>query len=67
VPGSSDEDTKMRPQSSRFRHFLGSEDGPTAVEYAVMLAMVGVAILTIVSTIATSISGTFSTVNSSLS
>ncbi len=57
----------MRPCASRFRHFIGSEDGPTAVEYAVMLAMVGVAILTIISSIATSISGTLSTVNSSLS
>ncbi|MGO9462690.1 MAG: Flp family type IVb pilin [Isosphaeraceae bacterium] len=57
----------MRPRASRFRHFIGSEDGPTAVEYAVMLAMVGVAILTIISSIATSISGTLSTVNSSLS
>ncbi len=57
----------MRPQTIRFRHFLGSEDGPTTVEYAVMLALVGVAILTIISTIATSISGTFSTVNSSMS
>jgi pilus assembly protein Flp/PilA len=57
----------MRPLTSRFRDFFGSEDGPTAIEYAVMLAMVGVAILTVVSTIATSISGTFSTVNSSMS
>lgn len=57
----------MRPLVSRFQHFLGSEDGPTAVEYAVMLAMVAVAILLVISSIATSISGTFSTVSSSLS
>lgn len=57
----------MRPFASRFRHFLGNEDGPTAVEYAVMLAMVAVAILLVISSIATSISGTFSTVSSSLS
>jgi pilus assembly protein Flp/PilA len=57
----------MRPLAIRFRHFLGSEDGPTAVEYAVMLAMVSVAILLVISSIATSISGTFSTVSSSIS
>jgi pilus assembly protein Flp/PilA len=57
----------MRPLTIRIRNFIGNEDGPTAVEYAVMLAMVGVAILTVISSIATSISGTFSTVSSSLS
>jgi pilus assembly protein Flp/PilA len=49
------------------RHFVESEDGPTAVEYAVMLALILVACITIVSTLGTSISGTFSTVNSNLS
>jgi pilus assembly protein Flp/PilA len=48
---------------SRVRHFLGSEDGPTAVEYAVMLALIIVACITIVQTLGTSVSGTFSTVN----
>jgi pilus assembly protein Flp/PilA len=67
VADSSEGETKMRPQASRLRHFLGGEDGPTAVEYAVMLALVGVAILTVISSIATSISGTFSTVSSSMS
>ncbi len=49
------------------RRLLLGEDGPTAVEYAVMLAMVAVAILTVISSIATAISGTFSTVSSSIS
>ncbi len=57
----------MRPSASRFRNLVGSEDGPTAVEYAVMLAMVAVAILLVISSIATSISGTFSTVSSAIS
>jgi pilus assembly protein Flp/PilA len=56
---------------SRFRtsisRFLTSDDGPTAVEYAVMLALILVACIGIVTTLGTSISGTFSTVNSSLS
>ena len=46
--------------------FLVSEDGPTAVEYAVMLALIVVACVTIIQNLGTSISGTFSTVSSSL-
>lgn len=49
------------------RRFLVSEDGPTAVEYAVMLALILVACITIVTTLGGSVSGTFSTVNGSLS
>ncbi len=51
---------------SQFRQFLFSEDGPTAVEYAVMLALILVACITIVSTLGQSVSSTFSTVNSSV-
>jgi pilus assembly protein Flp/PilA len=51
---------------SRVKKFLVSEDGPTAVEYAVMLALILVACITIISTLGQSISGTFSKVNSSL-
>jgi pilus assembly protein Flp/PilA len=43
-----------------------SEDGPAAVEYAVMLALILVACITIVTTLGQSISGTFSTVNASV-
>jgi pilus assembly protein Flp/PilA len=57
----------MRPLASRFWHFLGSDDGLTAIEYAVMLALVAVGILLVISSIGTSISATFSSVNSSLS
>jgi pilus assembly protein Flp/PilA len=46
--------------------FLVCEDGPTAVEYAVMLALILVACITIIATLGQSISGTFSTVNSSM-
>jgi len=51
---------------SRVQRFLVSEDGPTAVEYAVMLALIVVACVTIVKSLGTSISGTFSSVSSSL-
>ena len=56
----------MQGMISRVQRFLVSEDGPTAVEYAVMLALILVACITIVTTLGQSISGTFSTVNSSM-
>ena len=46
-------------QPRRFSRFLTSEDGPTAVEYAVMLALILVACITTVTTLGTSISATF--------
>jgi pilus assembly protein Flp/PilA len=52
--------------TSRIRNFLTSEDGPTAVEYAVMVGLIVVAIVGVVSNLAKSISGTFSTVSSTL-
>ena len=51
---------------SKVRRFLASEDGPTAVEYAVMVGLIVVAIIGVVTSLASSISGTFSTVSSSL-
>lgn len=56
----------MQTLLSRVGHFIVAEDGPTAVEYAVMLALILVACITIVTTLGTSISGTFSRVNGSL-
>jgi pilus assembly protein Flp/PilA len=52
---------------NKVRRFLTSEDGPTAVEYAVMLALILVACISIVTTLGTTVSGTFSKVNSTLS
>jgi pilus assembly protein Flp/PilA len=57
----------MRSLMTRAQRFLTSEDGPTAVEYAVMLALILVACITIVTTLGTSIAGTFSKVNNSIS
>jgi pilus assembly protein Flp/PilA len=51
---------------SKVRSFVVSEDGPTAVEYAVMLALILVACISIVTTLGTSVSNTFGSVNSSL-
>ena len=44
------------------KRFLKSEDGPTAVEYAVMLALIVVVCLTAISTIGTNASTTFKSV-----
>jgi pilus assembly protein Flp/PilA len=47
--------------------FVVSEDGPTAVEYAVMLALILVACITIVTNLGTTVSSTFNKVNTTLS
>jgi pilus assembly protein Flp/PilA len=46
--------------------FLKSEDGPTAVEYAVMLALIIVVCLTAVNSIGTNANTTFTNVAGSL-
>jgi pilus assembly protein Flp/PilA len=57
----------MSAMFSNVQRFLVSEDGPTAVEYAVMLALILVACITIVTTLGTTISSTFNKVNTTLS
>ena len=52
-----------------FRHarqFVVSEDGPTAVEYAVMLALIVVVCLTAIQAIGTNANATFQSVASKL-
>jgi pilus assembly protein Flp/PilA len=46
--------------------FLVSEDGPTAVEYAVMLGLIVVAAVGVVTSLTKSVSGTFSTVSATI-
>ena len=46
--------------------FLKQEDGPTAVEYAVMLALIIVVCLVAITTVGTNASKTFSNVGSAL-
>ena len=48
------------------RRLLTEEDGPTAVEYAVMLALILVACISIVTSLGNSSSKTFSRVNAAL-
>jgi pilus assembly protein Flp/PilA len=49
----------MRSLSLKLRRFLVSEDGPTAVEYAVMLALIVIVCLTAISAIGTNASTEF--------
>jgi pilus assembly protein Flp/PilA len=52
--------------SSRLVNFLTNEDGPTAVEYAVMLALIIVVCITAISVLGSSANGTFTTVGSAV-
>jgi pilus assembly protein Flp/PilA len=57
----------MQSMIRSISRFLSSEAGPTAVEYAVMLALILVACITIITTLGQSISSTFGGVNTALS
>jgi pilus assembly protein Flp/PilA len=48
------------------RRFLTNEDGPSPVEYAVLLALIMVACISIVTTLGTSASSTFNRCNAAL-
>jgi pilus assembly protein Flp/PilA len=48
------------------QHFLVSEDGPTAVEYAVMLALIVIVCLTAIQAIGTRASKTFTSVGDAM-
>ena len=51
----------------RIRQLILREDGPTAVEYAVMLALIVVVCLTAIKTVGTNAKTTFTNVANSLS
>ena len=57
----------MQALTSKVHRFLASEDGPTAVEYAVMLALILVAVISILQTLGTTVSSTFNKINTTLS
>jgi pilus assembly protein Flp/PilA len=50
----------------KLRRFAASEDGPTAVEYAVMLALIVIVCLTAITSIGTKACNTFNSVATSL-
>ncbi|NQT40773.1 MAG: Flp family type IVb pilin [Planctomycetes bacterium] len=57
----------MKSLALKVQRFLVSEDGPTAVEYAVMLALIVIVCLTAISSIGKQASGTFSDVSNCIS
>ena len=56
----------MKNLLNQARQFLVSEDGPTAVEYAVMLALIIVVCLVSIQAIGTNANATFNSVASKL-
>lgn len=57
----------MKKFASSVKTFLVSEDGPTAVEYAVMLALIVVVCLAAVSAVGSNANARFNKVSSALS
>ena len=53
----------MRLCIETIRRFLNDEDGPTAVEYAVMLALIVVVAMGAITSLGTNASNTFSNVS----
>ena len=52
----------MKNLAMKVQRFLVSEDGPTAVEYAVMLALIVIVCLTAIKSIGTNANATFDNV-----
>ena len=56
----------MRSLAQKVQRFLVSEDGPTAVEYAVMLALIIIVCLTAISSLGTATSAQFDAITAEL-
>jgi pilus assembly protein Flp/PilA len=56
----------MRSLSLKLKRFLKSEDGPTAVEYAVMLTLIVMVCFVAIQSVGTTTSTTFSNMAASL-
>lgn len=52
--------------TTKIKRFLISEDGPTAVEYAVMLALIVIVCLVAIQALGTNTSTTFTNIGNSL-
>ena len=53
----------MKNFASKVQRFLKSEDGPTAVEYAIMLALIVIVCLTTIQAIGTEANTAFDTIS----
>ena len=56
----------MKSFTTKLQRFLTSEDGPTAVEYAVMLALIVIVCLTAISSVGSKANTTFTNVAASI-
>jgi pilus assembly protein Flp/PilA len=56
----------MRKLQERIVNFIKREDGPTAVEYAVMLALIIVVCITAITALGTNANKTFTTVGTAI-
>jgi pilus assembly protein Flp/PilA len=56
----------MKSLAKKVQRFLVSDDGPTAVEYAVMLALIIIVCLTAITSIGTNANTTFANVAAEL-
>ena len=56
----------MSTLMTKVQRFLVSEDGPTAVEYAVMLALIVIVCLTAINSIGTNANTTFNNIANSM-
>jgi pilus assembly protein Flp/PilA len=56
----------MKSLAKKMQRFLVSEDGPTAVEYAVMLALIIIVCLTAINSLGTNAKTTFTNVANSI-
>jgi len=56
----------MKSFASNIVNFLREEDGPTAVEYAVMLALIVVVCLTAITSVGTAASAKFTAVRTAI-
>jgi pilus assembly protein Flp/PilA len=59
-------DRNMRAMTKSLVNFLKQEDGPTAVEYAVMLALIIVVCIAAITTLGSNANSTFSFVGSTI-
>ena len=56
----------MKQFMNRAKDFLKSDDGPTATEYAVMLALIIIVAIGTITTLGTTVKGVFANVNTEL-
>ena len=57
----------MKSCAKKLQRFLVSEDGPTAVEYAVMLALIIIVCLTAITSVGLQTNAMFTTVSNAMS